>query len=33
MNKYENEIWKLLNVDELSRFESGINKGRIDDKK
>ena len=33
MNKYENGIWKLLNIDELSRFESGINKGRIDNKK
>ena len=30
MGKYENGTWKLLNVDELPRFESGKNKGKID---
>ena len=30
MGKFENGTWKLLNVDELPRFESGSNKGRID---
>ena len=28
--KYENKTWKLLNVDELSRFKSGNNKGKMD---
>lgn len=31
--RYENKTWKLLNVDELPRFESGNNKGRIDYKR
>ena len=31
--RYENKTWKLLNVDELPKFESGITKGRIDSKK
>ena len=30
MAKYESGIWKLLNVDELPRIESGTNKGKID---
>ena len=31
--RYENKTWRLLNVDELPKFESGITKGRIDSKK
>lgn len=29
MSRYENETWRLLNADELPRFESGTYKGRI----
>ena len=31
--RYENKTWRLLNANELPRFESGNNKGRIDYKK
>ena len=33
MSRYENETWKLLNVDELPKIKSGTNKGWIDNKK
>ena len=33
MAKYESGVWKLLNVDELPRIESGTNKGKIDNEK
>ena len=31
--RYENKTWKLLNVDELPRFETGRYKGNIDNRK
>ena len=33
MGNHENGIWKLLNVNELPRFESGSHKGQIDNEK
>ena len=33
MSRYENGAWRLLNADDLPRFESGRHKGKIDNKK
>lgn len=33
MSRYENSTWKLLNMEELPRIESGANKGKIDHKR